>query len=119
VSARRLLIATELTDQLPEVPGVRERWGRDVLHCPCCHGYEVRDQPLGVLGSGPRSVHQALLVRQLSPTVTSFHNTLAEFSAEDTARLAARDVQVVDGTVRRLVIEEIASPESSWPTAPW
>jgi thioredoxin reductase len=69
VVARRLLIATGLTDQLPEVPGLRERWGRDVLHCPYCHGYEVGDQPVGVLGSGPRSVHQALLVRQLSPDV--------------------------------------------------
>ena len=69
VAARRLLIATGLTDELPPVPGVRERWGRDVLHCPYCHGYEVRDQALGVLGTGPRSVHQALLVRQLSPDV--------------------------------------------------
>lgn len=92
-------IATGLTDQMPEVPGVRERWGRDVLHCPYCHGYEVRDQPLGVLGSGRRSVHQAPLVRQLSPDVVVFGHTLAEFSAEDTARLAAREVPVVDGTV--------------------
>jgi thioredoxin reductase len=105
VVARRLLIATGLTDRLPEVPGLRERWGRDVLHCPYCHGYEVRDQPLAVLASGPRSVQQALLVRQLSPDVVFFRHTLAELSAEDTARLAARGIQVVDGTVTRLVTE--------------
>src|SRR5579859_3043495 len=60
LAARRLLLATGLVDELPDIPGVRERWGRDVLHCPYCHGYEVRDQPLGVVGSGLRSVHQAL-----------------------------------------------------------
>ena len=96
VAARRLLIATGLTDELPQVLGVRERWGRDVLHCPYCHGYEVRDQPLGVLGVGPRSVHQALLVRQLSPDVVFFRHTLADLSAEDRERLAAREVRVIE-----------------------
>jgi thioredoxin reductase len=105
LAARRLLIATGLTDELPQVPGVRERWGRDVLHCPYCHGYEVRDQPLGILGSGPKSVHQTLLVRQLSADVVLFRHTLADLSVEEAARLAARQVQVVDGTVTRLVIE--------------
>jgi thioredoxin reductase len=52
--ARRILVATGLSDELPDIPGVRERWGRDLLHCPYCHGYEVRDQPLGVLGVGLR-----------------------------------------------------------------
>src|SRR5579859_5773744 len=47
VSARRLLVASGLVDELPDVPGVRERWGRDVLHCPYCHGWEVRDQAVG------------------------------------------------------------------------
>jgi thioredoxin reductase len=105
VAARRLLIATGLTDELPQVPGLRERWGRDVLHCPYCHGYEVRDQALGVLGTGPRSVHQALLVRQLSPDVVFFRHSLAAFSDEDRERLAARDVRVIEGTVARLLIE--------------
>src|SRR5919197_239884 len=67
VAARRVLLATGLTDQLPDVPGVRERWGRDVLHCPYCHGWEFRDQPVGVLATGPRAVHQALLFRQWTP----------------------------------------------------
>ena len=66
VRARRLLVTTGLTDELPDVPGLRERWGREVLHCPYCHGWEVRDQAIGVLASGPMSVHQALLFRQLS-----------------------------------------------------
>src|SRR5215208_4454057 len=63
VVGRRLLVATGLVDELPDVPGVAERWGSDVLHCPYCHGWEVRDQPLGVLGDGPMAVHQALMWR--------------------------------------------------------
>ena len=59
--ARRVLVATGLGDELPDLPGVRERWGRDLLHCPYCHGYEVRDQPLGVLGGTPEAVQHALL----------------------------------------------------------
>jgi alkyl hydroperoxide reductase subunit AhpF len=47
--ARRLLIATGLVDELPEIPGLRERWGREVIHCPYCHGWEVRDRLIGVL----------------------------------------------------------------------
>src|SRR4051794_30576981 len=57
-TARRLLVTTGLTDELPDVPGVRERWGHDVLHCPYCHGYEMRGRAIGVLGSSAMSLHQ-------------------------------------------------------------
>lgn len=77
-----------------------------MLHCPYCHGYEVRDQALGVLGTGPKSVHQALLVRQLSTDVVFFRHTIGELSPEECARLAARDIQIMDGAVTRLAIED-------------
>lgn len=99
---RRLLVATGLTDELPAIPGLAERWGRDVLHCPYCHGWEVRDQPIGVIGTGPQSVHQALLMRQLSDEVTFFRHTF-ELDDVDLKRLAAREIRVVDGPVHRLV----------------
>jgi thioredoxin reductase len=67
--ARRILVATGVRDELPEIPGVRQRWGRDLLHCPYCHGWEVRDQPIGVLGTHPGSVQHAQLVRQWSDDV--------------------------------------------------
>jgi thioredoxin reductase len=68
VGARRLLVTTGLVDELPDVAGVRERWGKDVVHCPYCHGWEVRDQAIGVLGTSARAAHQALLFRQWSNT---------------------------------------------------
>ena len=61
VRARRLLVTSGLVEELPDVPGVRERWGRDVIHCPYCHGWEVRDQAVAVLGGSALTVHQALL----------------------------------------------------------
>jgi len=104
VTARRLLLATGVSDALPQIPGVRERWGRDLLHCPYCHGWEVRDQPLGVLGSHPSAVQHAHLVRQWSDDVAFFAHTL-EVSATERAQLNARGVRVIDGEVSRLVVE--------------
>ncbi|WP_203337728.1 NAD(P)/FAD-dependent oxidoreductase [Nocardioides limicola] len=98
LSARRLLIATGLVDELPEVPGLRERWGRSVLHCPYCHGWEVRDQRIGVLASGPMSVHQALLFRQWSQHVLFFVGDVA-VEPEDTLKLDAVGIEVVTGGV--------------------
>jgi thioredoxin reductase len=104
--ARRLLVTTGLVDELPDVPGLRERWGHDVLHCPYCHGWEFRDQPIGVLGTGPWAVHQALLFRQWTPRVTLFVNTAPEPTAEEWEQLAARDVAVVEGPVAELKIRD-------------
>ncbi len=102
--ARRILIATGLSDELPEIPGVRERWGRDLLHCPYCHGWEVRDQPLGVLGTHPAAIQHAQLVRQWSADVVFFGHTY-QLTASERAQLEARGITVVDGQVARLVLE--------------
>ena len=104
VDARRLLVTTGLVDELPDVPGVRERWGRDVLHCPYCHGWEVRDQAIGILGTGPMSVHQALMFRQLSPNVVLFRHTSPTLSEEQAEQLTARDITVVEGEVSALEV---------------
>ncbi|BFO19519.1 hypothetical protein SHKM778_59070 [Streptomyces sp. KM77-8] len=108
VRARRLIVATGLKDEMPDVPGVAERFGRDVLHCPFCHGWEVRDEPFGVLASTAMSVHQALMVSQWSKDVTLFLHRVdeAELSDQDLRRLAAAGVGVVPGEVAELVVED-------------
>src|ERR671910_2882216 len=106
VGARRLLVTTGLVDELPDVPGVRERWGRDVLHCPYCHGWEVRDRQIGVLASGPMAVHQALLFRQLTADVTLLLHTLPPTEEQQAEQLAARGIGVVDGEVASLEVVE-------------
>ncbi|MGW0336401.1 NAD(P)/FAD-dependent oxidoreductase [Streptomyces sp. NPDC003011] len=108
VRARRLVIATGLRDELPAVPGLARRFGRDVLHCPYCHGWEVRDRAFGVLGTTPMSTHQALIVSQWSKDVTFFLHRVAEaeLSDDDLSRLAAAGVKVVPGEVSGLVTED-------------
>ncbi len=103
--ARRLLIATGLVDELPAVPGLRERWGRDVLHCPYCHGWEVRDRRIGVLATGPMSVHQALLFRQWSDDVRFFARD-QELGAEDLTKFAALGIPVIGGGVAGLAVTD-------------
>jgi thioredoxin reductase len=99
LAARRLLLATGAVDELPDIPGARERWGRDFLHCPYCHGWEVRDQAIGVLGS----VEHALLLRQWSDDVVLFAHT-ASVTEPERAALDARGIRVVDGAVARFSI---------------
>ncbi|WEO75729.1 NAD(P)/FAD-dependent oxidoreductase [Cryobacterium sp. SO2] len=115
-TGRRLLVATGLVDELPAVPGLAERWGRDVLHCPYCHGWEVRDQAIGILGTGPKSVHQALLFRQWSANVTLFlHREMLDSTGaasgehgpteSEWEQLAARGISVVIGPVEALDVQ--------------
>lgn len=99
VRARRLLVATGLVDELPDIPGLRERWGREVVHCPYCHGWEIRDRAVGVLGVGPMSVHQTLLFRQWSGDVTYFSHTAEPLTEEQAEQFAARGIRVVAGEV--------------------
>jgi thioredoxin reductase len=105
LSARRLLVATGLRDELPDIPGLRERWARDVLHCPYCHGHEVRDQPLGVLGGSPDAVRYAQIIRQWSSDVVYFTPD-GTLTADERSQLVARSIGIVEGTVTRVLIED-------------
>ncbi|MGW1004222.1 NAD(P)/FAD-dependent oxidoreductase [Streptomyces sp. NPDC002520] len=108
VRARQLVVATGLKDELPPVPGLAGRFGRDVVHCPYCHGWEVRDLVTGVLATSPLSVHQALMVTQWSKDVRLFLHQVpqSELTDDDLRRLAAAGVAVVPGEVAELVIAE-------------
>jgi thioredoxin reductase len=106
VAARRLLVATGLRDELPDVPGLRERWARDVLHCPYCHGWEVREQRLGVLSDGSaESVRYAQTVRQWAADVVVFvpADRLTETQRSE---LVARAIGIVEGDVMRVLVDD-------------
>ncbi|MGP3755217.1 NAD(P)/FAD-dependent oxidoreductase [Streptomyces sp. IBSNAI001] len=104
VHARRLLVTTGIVDELPPVEGLAERWGREVLHCPYCHGWEVRDQTIGILATSPMAVHHALLWRQWTDDVVLFRHGQPDFSDEEYERFAARGISVVDGEVAALEV---------------
>ncbi|MEU4289222.1 NAD(P)/FAD-dependent oxidoreductase [Kribbella sp. NPDC026596] len=102
---RRLLVTTGLADVLPDVPGLADRWGKDVLHCPYCHGWEVRDQAIGVLATSAMALHQVQLFRQLSDDVTLFLHTAPELTDDQWEELAARGISVVQGKVEQVEVE--------------
>jgi thioredoxin reductase len=105
ISARRVLVTTGLRDELPDVPGLRDRWARDVLHCPYCHGHEVRGRQLGVIGGTPGAVHYAQIVRQWT-------HDLVYFTPPDTlthgerSGLLARTVGIIEGTIEQLIVDD-------------
>lgn len=103
--ARRLLVATGLRDELPDIPGLAAHWGRGVVHCPYCHGWEVRDEPIGVLAVGPASVHHALLFRQLTDDLVYFTRG-TDLDQDTRARFAARGIRVVDTPVTAIETAE-------------
>jgi thioredoxin reductase len=105
LSARRILVASGLRDELPRVPGVRARFGRDVLHCPYCHGFEVQDRKVGVLGGSPNSLHQVHLVRQWVDDIVFFPHPDA-LDADQREQLVARGIGIVDGGVTRLEVQD-------------
>lgn len=101
VLARRVVAATGLVDELPDVDGLAERWGRDVLHCPFCHGFEVRDRRLVQLVSAPHGLHPTPLLRALSDRVTVVLDP-ALADDERLPALRAGGVEVRTGRARRL-----------------
>ena len=106
LTTRRLLIATGLTDELPPIPGIVERFGRDVLHCPYCHGWEVRDRAIGVLGTGPWATHLAQLLRQWSADVVLLLHSAPLPEPDQAAGLAARGIPVARSPVVQVEIAD-------------
>lgn len=98
-TARRLLVTTGLVDELPGIPGLAERWGRDLLHCPYCHGWEVRDQAIGILAVNKWALHQAQMFRQLSGDIVLFLNDSVIPDDDERAELIARGIALVEGKV--------------------
>jgi thioredoxin reductase/SAM-dependent methyltransferase len=112
LTTRALLIATGVIDHLPDIPGLAERWGRTVLHCPYCHGWEVRDRRIGVLATSPMSLHQIELLRQWSPDVVAFTAAAGELGDDVHERLHARGIRTVASPVVAVTGPDDAAEEA-------
>ncbi|MDR0181919.1 NAD(P)/FAD-dependent oxidoreductase [Lysobacter arvi] len=96
--ARRLLLAMGVSDTLPDIPGLQDRWGRSVFHCPYCHGYELQRGAIGVIATGPMSIHQAQMLPEWG-RVTFFLDGRLELDAAAADDLANRGVRVESATI--------------------
>ncbi|MDF3907423.1 NAD(P)/FAD-dependent oxidoreductase [Paracoccus sp. AS002] len=100
-AGRRILLATGVSDQLPEIPGLAERWGGTVFHCPYCHGYELDQGRIGVIASSAMSLHQAQLLPEWGE-VTFLTNSALSLDPEQRADLQARGVTIEETPISRL-----------------
>jgi thioredoxin reductase len=131
VDARRLVLATGVQDILPEIPGLAERWGQRVFHCPYCHGYELDQGKIAVIAVGEVSMHHALMLPDWGDT-TLFTNGSFSPDAQQTEALAARgtlvetaaitglegeaDIVLADG--RRLSFDGVFTAPTTVPSSP-
>ena len=106
-SARRLILALGVVDELPDVPGLAERWGKSVFHCPYCHGYELDHGAVGVLAVSPLSLHQALMLPDWGPTTFFLNGVFAPDGAQ-LAQLHKRNVRIEPEPIRRLTGPELS-----------
>lgn len=102
-TARKVLLATGVEDLLPQLPGMRELWGRGVLHCPYCHGWEVRDQPLAVYGRGRTVTGLALLVSRWSRDVLVVTDGPGHLTQHARQRLRREGIAVNEKPLARLI----------------
>jgi len=100
-TAQRLILATGVVDELPDIEGLKERWGTRVFHCPYCHGYELDQGRIGVLATSPLAMHHALLLPDWGST-TLFTNGVFVPDAEQQAQLDRRGVSVISDAVRKI-----------------
>lgn len=100
-NGRRILLATGVADQLPAVEGLAERWGKSIFHCPYCHGYELGQGRIGIVGASPISIHQAELLTDWG-SVTLLVNGAVELSREARSILERRGVTIEEEPIDRI-----------------
>ncbi|WP_157509555.1 NAD(P)/FAD-dependent oxidoreductase [Glaciibacter superstes] len=105
IRTRRLLVATGLSDELPNISGMREQWGMGVVVCPYCDGWEHRNDVIGVIATSRKSIEQAQLLRQWSDRVVYFPNAVGEPAVDARDALARRRIRVESGVVTGLCID--------------
>ncbi|HCX22701.1 MAG: pyridine nucleotide-disulfide oxidoreductase [Flammeovirgaceae bacterium] len=93
---KKLIFATGIKDQLPDIPGFAECWGISVIHCPYCHGYEAKSKKTGVMANGERAMHYAPLIKNLTNELAFLTNGGEAFANEQTEKLLQHNIQIID-----------------------
>ena len=102
-NTRKLIFATGITDVMPAIDGFAACWGISVLHCPYCHGYEVRQQPLGILANGDIAFEFTKLIHHWSSNLVLFTHGKSALTPDQTKNLAERNIAVVEKEITGIV----------------
>jgi len=101
-NSKKLIIATGIIDEVPDIKGFKESWGISLIHCPYCHGYEFRNKKTGIIANGDRAFHIASLVKNLTDDVTLLTRGKAEFSDQQKEKLAKNNIQIIETEISEL-----------------
>lgn len=101
-SSKKIIIATGITDEIPNVKGFAECWGISLIHCPYCHGYEYKGRKTGIIANGDKAVHIASLVKNLTEDVTIITRGEASFTDEQKEKLAKNNIQIIESEISEL-----------------
>lgn len=99
---KKLIFATGINDIMPNIRGFADCWGISVVHCPYCHGFELKDQKTGIMANGSRAVHLASLVKNLTNDITIFTMGKADFNIEDLAKLNRHNIEIVETLISEI-----------------
>lgn len=98
----KLIFATGVRDIMPDIPGFEDCWGKSVIHCPYCHGYEVRGERTGILGNGEYAFEFASLIFNWTKDLTVYTNGKSTLTDEQRQKLISHDIDIVEDEVERL-----------------
>lgn len=101
-NTRKLIFATGISDQMPDIPGYSESWGISVLHCPYCHGYEVRGQKTGILGNGDFGFEFSGLISNWTKDLTLYSNGKSTLTSEQAMKLKGHNIEIIETEIERL-----------------
>jgi thioredoxin reductase len=101
-TSKKIVIATGVTDIFPSIDGFAECWGKTVIHCPYCHGYEVRQKNTAILANGDGAMHYAALISQLTGNLSVYTNGPAAFESQQKEKLAKHNIAIIEGKVTRI-----------------
>lgn len=104
--AKKLIFATGINDTMPDIKGFSECWGISVVHCPYCHGYEIRNKNTGILADGARGFHLASMVNNLTDKLTILTNGKADFAEEQTIKIKKHNIEIIETTITAIEHEK-------------
>jgi thioredoxin reductase len=106
LTARRILLTTGVKDIMPDIPGFADCWGISILHCPYCHGYEVRQQPTGVIGNGDVGFEFARIISNWTSHLTLYTNGISAFTTEQRQKLKSRSIRIIESELQEVVHDQ-------------
>jgi thioredoxin reductase len=105
-SAKKIILASGVTDQIPDIEGFAECWGISVIHCPYCHGYEVKGKKTGILSNGDLAFEFSKLVFNLSKDLTLFTNGKCTLDEEQKGKFNQNKINIVEGEIQKIIHEK-------------